>query len=225
MELSIPIDFINPENVYFVEKKKNIIVEGDFVKVVYSTESFEMNGVYIAMELNFCTFPKIGSTFQKGVTPRLWTDFFPTTGLECAAKLIRDFPEQSDKSWIQIIHKTSNGISRGERRGDDDESGMSRNIKRIVTFDPSSKENVLLIEKLCKFERDVVERYIAENCPSKTATYILRNQLMTNSIKYHSENKYLDRKLNNMERFILKISGVWETSTNIGITMKFILMC
>jgi hypothetical protein len=27
-----------------------------------------------------------------------------------------------------------------------------------------------------------------------------------------------------IERFILKISGVWETLTNVGITMKFILV-
>ena len=51
MEVSIPINFINQQNVYFVEKKNNIIVEGNFIKVIYSTDSFEMNGVYIAIDI------------------------------------------------------------------------------------------------------------------------------------------------------------------------------
>ena len=254
MELSIPIDFINPTNVYFVEKKKNIIVEGDFVKVIYSTDSFEMNGVYIAID--FCTFPK-GACVIKSVSSshRLWTEVNPDSDCEFESQSIPKPPNNlkmhqtdteslSDKSWIQIINKTSqnrefadsHGVRKFEierrdyssqKRTEDTENAKidtSRNTKKIIVFDPNSKENKVLIEKLCKFENDIIKRYIEENCPKKTATYILKNQLMTNTVKYHSENKEFVKKSNNIERCILKVSGVWETATNVGITMKFTLV-
>lgn len=245
MELSIPIDFINPTNVYFVEKKKNIIVEGDFVKVIYSTDSFEMNGVYIAID--FCTFHK-GACVIKSVpsSHRLWTEanaendyeFESRNGLipvesipklQNILKLDQIGTEPSlDKSWIQIINKTSHNRDFSlQKRTEETEHvklDTSRNVKKIIAFDPNSKENKLLIEKLCKFENDIIKRYIEENCPRKTATYILKNQLMTNTVKYHSENKEFAKKPNNIERCILKVSGVWETATNVGITMKFTLV-
>ena len=236
MELSIPIDFINPTNVYFVEKKKNIIVEGDFVKVVYSTDSFEMNGVYIAID--FCTFQKSACGIKSVPSShRLWTEVNPEN--ECEFRAIsgrevegddtrRQNESSSDKSWIQIVNKvTQNRDFSSQKRADDTENtkiDISRNTKKIITFDPNSKDNKLLIEKLCKFEHDIIKRYIEENCPKKTATYILKNQLMTNTVKYHSENKELGKKTNNIERCILKVSGVWETATNVGITMKFTLV-
>ena len=231
MELSIPIDFINSTNVYFVEKKKNIIVEGDFVKVVYSTDSFEMNGVYITID--FCTFQKSACGIKSVPSSnRLWVEvnseneceFRTISGREAEGESSTHIQNESssDKSWIQIINKTS------QKREDDTENvriDISRNTKKIIALDPNSKENKLLIEKLYKFEHDIIKRYIEENCPKKTATYILKNQLMTNTIKYHSENKELGKKTNNIERCILKVSGVWETATNVGITMKFTLVC
>lgn len=279
MEVSIPIDFINPTNVYFVEKKKNIIVEGDFVKVIYSTDSFEMNGVYIAID--FFTFPK-GACVIKSIpsSHRLWTEVNPDADFEFESRnaltsaestpkpqnnlktdQIRGFPDYCevregrkseintkcsipmvdrgisnenvtestlDKSWIQIINKTQQYRDfSSQKRTEDTENvkiDTSRNTKKIIVFDSNSKENKLLIEKLCRFENDIIKRYIDENCPKKTATYILKNQLMTNTVKYHSENKEFVKKINNVERCILKVSGLWETATNVGITMKFTLV-
>jgi hypothetical protein len=241
MEVSIPIDFINQQNIYFVEKKKNIIVEGDFVKVVYSTESFEMNGVFIA--INFCTF----SRGSYGPAPACVANnvcaadgvfqFTPSqcnVDVFCGEHLIPD-NEQLDKSWTQIVNKISHNRENldysGNRKRTDDKDNenvkidTSRGVKKLISFDSNSKENKTLIEKLCKFEQDIIKRYIDENCPKKTATYILKNQLMTNTIKYHSENKEIGKKLNNVERCILKVSGLWETATNVGITMKFTLLC
>ena len=51
MEVSIPLNKINIQNIYFTDKKKNIIVDGDFIKILYSTNIFEMNGLYILFEL------------------------------------------------------------------------------------------------------------------------------------------------------------------------------
>ena len=50
MELSIPASKIDAQNVFFMEKKKNVIVDGEFVKILYSTPAFEMSGLYIFAE-------------------------------------------------------------------------------------------------------------------------------------------------------------------------------
>lgn len=254
MELSIPIEIINPTNVYFVEKKKNIIVEGDFVKVLYSTDSFEMNGVYIA--INFCVMKPSNSSV------RLWVEMNHGNTVsrdlelyESGAPFILDstMDPQNDfsmpsirgssindklthvntESWIQIINKTQQNREYSEYNGGRKhdyalqkrtEEDPLRNTKKYIIFDPNIKENKMTMEKLCNFERELIKRYIEENCPEKTATYILKNQLTTNMIKYHSENKELSRKQNNIERCILKVSGIWETATHVGITMKFTLV-
>ena len=229
MELSIPIDHINQQNIYFVEKKKNIIVEGDFIKMVYSTNSFEMNGVYIAVE--FCAGPKsavanISRPENENILQLMPSSYGGTLKMD---------NEQLDKSWTQIVHKMpytrenmDSFCGKSQKRAEDIDSikiDASRSIKKSISIDPNSRENKILIEKLCKFEQEIIKRYIDENCPTKTATYILKNQLMTNAIKYHSENREFGKKSKDVERFILKVSGVWETSTNVGITMKFTLLC
>jgi len=58
------------------------------------------------------------------------------------------------------------------------------------------------------------------------ASYILKTQLLSGVIKYNSDNKLARQSFADIykERCMLKISGVWETATNAGITMKFILL-
>jgi hypothetical protein len=159
MEVSIPLNKINIQNIYFTDKKKNIIVDGYFIKILYSTNIFEMNGLYILFEL-----------------------------------------EKKEQSWTQIPNRT----------------------RRMYSFNISSKENMDSIEQLCKIEHNIIKQYIINNCPSKTPSYILRNQLQSGCIKYHSEYKDAG-KTSDKIKSVLKISGVWESNTNVGITMKFIL--
>ena len=39
--------FFPDQNILFLEKKQNIIMQGEFTKIMYSTEGLTMNGVYI----------------------------------------------------------------------------------------------------------------------------------------------------------------------------------
>jgi hypothetical protein len=133
MELSVPINNINTQNIYFIEKKKNVIVDGEFVKILYSTDIFEMNGLYIFVELQTT---KNATTNQYKNVP-------------------------------------------------------TRNVsKRTISLNPGSIKNINCIERLCEIETEIVERYIASYCPTKTASYILKPQLLSGTIKYHhSDNK------------------------------------
>ena len=275
MEVSIPANEVNTQNIYFADKKKNIIVDGDFIKILYSTESFEMNGLYIFVELE-------QQYIHSGHYPTLSLPLCPRSGI---ARTPSRVAEQSNFAFSYLrrsdiapaLHKSSSSDSfsfapgqmcltpfhiadaQSERCKDtlqcssnDDQanwiqitSNRNNTTKRVILFNPMSLENIALINRLCQIEQNIIERYIRTYCPFKTTSYILKNQLMNGIIKYHSENVHIGTKeqhhqwfksasfdsIMNMncpmkpkERFILKISGVWETATNVGITMKFILV-
>lgn len=201
MEISVPLNNVNTQNIYFSEKKKNVVVDGDFIKIIYSTSGFEMNGLYILLGI-------------ESMKDQLCSNWMQLP--------IKGFTESIVKSDAKIMYENRNS---------------QLTSKRIITFDPYSETNLKLINKLCEIEHDIIERYILNKCKSKYPSYILKTNLLCGTIKYHSEYKEIkpktiypiyktgiwgDRHIT--ERLILKISGIWETSTNVGITMKFILL-
>jgi hypothetical protein len=195
MELSIPVHTVNPQNIYFTEKKKNIIVDGDFTKILYSTDVFEMNGLYIFIKFETSNCPPTASRTYEDETS------------------LKDRAPNQNQNWIQ----------------------MNRVVRRTFSINFRSTNNLELIERLCKMERNIIDRYIVNHCPSKTASYILKSQLLSGTIKYHSEYKDMTKRVDCSDdaillggggtcKTILKISGIWETASSVGITMKFILL-
>jgi hypothetical protein len=59
MNLIIKIDDIKLENILFLDTKENIIMEGNFTKIIYSNESFMMNGIYLDLSINIFNIEKI----------------------------------------------------------------------------------------------------------------------------------------------------------------------
>ena len=47
----MPIYNVDSKNLFFSEKRKNVILDGNFVKIIYSTEHFEMTGLQILLRL------------------------------------------------------------------------------------------------------------------------------------------------------------------------------
>jgi hypothetical protein len=172
MQVLIPIHRVNAENIFFTEKRRNVILDGNFVKILYSTEHFEMNGLHMSM--------RIDSSSGNG--------------------LIRAF-EQTP--------------------------GFSEKPPKFVEiFDPNFGENAKQIEHLCKMERDIINHYIAIHSPRKNAVYNLKSQLLSGTFRFSCEGlpdvEAKDAQSGNIRNYALKISGIWETNFNVGITVKFI---
>ena len=91
------------------------------------------------------------------------------------------------------------------------------NNKNILYFDKKSYNNNLC-KKISEIEKDILEYYkILFNCKKNLVT-ILSDHLNNNCLKlYMKENN----KSNSMNT-IIKISGIWETEKDFGITYKFI---
>jgi hypothetical protein len=71
-----------------------------------------------------------------------------------------------------------------------------------------------MIDKIKIIEEDILYKL---NISNKTPVYKIYDQLRNGNIKVFSDNI---EHINNS--FLLKISGIWETDTNYGVTYKFI---
>ena len=87
--------------------------------------------------------------------------------------------------------------------------------KYKFTFDTHVHRNI--ITKLVNIEKDILDRTMIDSS-QKTPQYKVREQLVNGCIKLHLNNTSFDT--NNVS-LALKISGIWETELNYGLTYKF----
>ena len=104
-------------------------------------------------------------------------------------------------------------------------------VKFIEHFDPNFTKNAKQIELLCDIERRIVTNYIEMKAPLKTAAYNLKHQLDSGYFRFAREcpASQNNSKMNCVETpglsfstYALKISGIWETNSSVGITVKFV---
>ena len=146
MNILLDIDQIYIENCFILESKENIVINGIFIKILYSTSYFTMNGIFI-------NFPLIDYD-------------------------IRNF-----------------------------------NGKTIVYFD--TDKNADIITKFSKLENDIIQFYLKTKKTNKQIINSFENQLKHGMMKFYTSSTI-------KKKFYVKISGIWETITDIGITYKLI---
>jgi len=97
---------------------------------------------------------------------------------------------------------------------------IDKNInKSILKFNPYQNNNITIIQEFVKLEQQILEYYVKlNNCKSKLSTNLLR-QLYLGTLKIYKDFNLTDNK--NLH-YMIKISGVWETHENVGITYKVI---
>jgi hypothetical protein len=145
MYLVSTIEQYNKKNLYFCESiKNNIMNDGSFIRILYTTELITLNGIYILINLHDITSEKYYNKYK------------------C--------------TFNTIINKD-------------------------------------IIYKLKKIEEDILIKYKT----SKTPLYKIYDQFKLGYIKLFSDVKNIQNNI-----FILKISGIWETQYNYGLTYKFI---
>jgi hypothetical protein len=231
MELSIPVNKIDTRNVYFMEKKKNVIVDGDFVKILYSTAEFEMNGLYI-----FAEFAKNAFLCESGVQG-----------------LIRNEITQEKKcqNWTRIQSKQSATLHQKKyivfNPSSFENAGLIEllcQIERsiIERYIQQNCPNKIASYMLKTQMANGIIKYHSENklvefgqFPQRSKTEVtsvgieglsIQTVETTSVVHLSRRENACDDELSffckTTDRVILKISGVWETTTHVGITMKFI---
>lgn len=95
-------------------------------------------------------------------------------------------------------------------------------LKTIIYFD-ESKNN---LESLYEIERNIINKFIEyRQIYNKDTviypTYCIRNQFKLNYIKVF-KNTTITNIYSEFTEIYIKISGIWQTDNNVGITFKFI---
>ena len=139
-------DQYDEKYIYFCEPiKNNIMNEGNFIRIIYSTNNLMLNGIYLLLSLNDITCEKYYNKYK-------------------------------------CIFNVNN-----------------------------HKE---LIENIKTIEENILKKIEIKN---KIPLFKIYEQISNGNIKLFNE---VTNKSNNL--FVLKISGIWETQFNYGVTYKFV---
>lgn len=92
--------------------------------------------------------------------------------------------------------------------------------KYFLKFYPSSVINMPIVQELSKIEYKIIEYYKQINNIQKKTTCLLTKQLYGGNLKIYRDYNDYNSKLNKNIQYIIKISGIWETYNEIGITYK-----
>jgi hypothetical protein len=135
--------------IYFCEPiKNNIMQDGVFTRILYSTLNLVFNGIYLDIPFNEIFFEKYYNKYK-------------------------------------------------------------------CSFNMNHNNNKEIIEKIKNIEEKILKKYVVV---TKNPTFKIFEQLRNGNIKI-----FCDSIPKNNSTLILKISGIWETSTNFGLTYKFII--
>ena len=155
MIVTLDLSKFTLSNMYFLETKKNIIMDGNFTKLIFSNEFFVMNGIYIL------------------------------------------FPIDHNGSE-KIMNKTQ------------------------IRFNPFQQYNQTLINEFTKLEKNILEYYKQSRMCNCRIVPLLQKQMLIGFMKTNKEykNQFLINENNKNIQYVLKISGIWETPDEIGLTYK-----
>jgi hypothetical protein len=145
MNIVKTIDQYKDDNVYFCDPiKNNIMADGRFIRILYSTSVMILNGIYLFVPINECSCDKYYNKYR-------------------------------------------------------------------CMFNTNTHQ--LLIEQLKTIEENILKKIVVTN---KIAQLKINEQFTNGNIKVFED------ICNKTEcSFVLKISGVWETQCNYGLTYKF----
>jgi hypothetical protein len=94
-----------------------------------------------------------------------------------------------------------------------------------IKFNPFLDHNKKIIDILSTLEANILDKYIQSKKYSIIKKKILLMQLQTGFMKIYKDasiynNVYNNNNIHTYKQLVIKISGIWETSTECGITYK-----
>lgn len=97
----------------------------------------------------------------------------------------------------------------------------SQNIynKQCVYFNSHLQKNLLYITKISEIENSILNYYKKIHGIQKQNSLLLTNQLYNGVFKIYKEKSQISGL--GTKKYVLKISGLWETHNEVGITYKF----
>jgi hypothetical protein len=168
MNLCVPLTEVLPQNIYFTEKRKNIIIDGVFTKIVYSNACVSLNGLYVYINIYS---PEVLHSSPISI-PR-----------EEQPKKIDIHEHPSD------THKSAHSLGKFVVLNTSPTHANKNNIFMNMSSD-TINTNTPYLTYLCQLEKDLLEHYRTFYSVSKNMTYTLKTQLTTNTVSFHVPSSY-----------------------------------
>lgn len=93
----------------------------------------------------------------------------------------------------------------------------NNNYENHVRYIVNTSNNILLIQDLKNLEINILNNFKTYSKKTKSSELVLAKQLNTGCIRV-----YHDHKNKKKNRYVIKISGIWETDQKIGLTFKIL---
>jgi hypothetical protein len=97
-------------------------------------------------------------------------------------------------------------------------SNPDKDVSRLMYFSLDHPHNINMMQRLAILEKSLLDLYCEDRQIQKKLQCSLKQQLFTGSVRIYRETAKYDNK------YIIKISGIWETQYKIGITYKVIAL-
>jgi hypothetical protein len=236
MNLCIPLSQISPQHIYFTEKRKNIIIDGVFAKIVYSNSSVSLNGLFIylndAVNTSQChPILPINETFLSNTDVRISNMVHTLCQLE--EKILEYY-----KSVYGITKQPTYALKTQLITNPISCSSVARNfmckptpfsIMFGISDDTQTKHINIYSPFPCTGARECDnshKRYDTGFSPcridvkhSPLAQTLPKTRSLPKFTEDDDKRSYITSK---STYHCLKISGVWENATSIGLTYKWI---
>ena len=191
MNLSIDLYNLSLVNINFLDTKKNIIMDGNFTKIIYSNNWFTINSIFIHFPIEWLTIDKIANKSILRFNP------YSTKNLP----IVQDFAKfetrllEYFKTFCKLNIRTTNTFSKQLYTG---------NMKIFKEYvDPNKISNDDYQHNTGGFSEPFIS----------SRSYI--------DINKRSLAKPLRSDEDETQRlFVIKISGIWENYEEIGLTFK-----
>lgn len=100
-----------------------------------------------------------------------------------------------------------------------DQYSIENNEKKYyLKFNHTS--NMRTVQEFSKLENNLLELYNTNHNRNKKKSMLLSKQLFNGYIKIYKENVHI---IHDKLRLVMKISGIWENETEVGLTYKLFL--
>lgn len=159
MNVCLELSQIFMPNVYFLDAKQNMIIDGKFTQLVYSDEYFSMNGISILLPF---------SNWRMDTT----------------------------MNQIKYLNYQNNAI------------------------------NQEIVNRILELESIIIDIYRKKNDCNKRPSNSLKYQLQSGSLKinknyYSIHQQKVDHQAISRRKYVIKMSGIWESEDEVGVTFKF----
>lgn len=96
--------------------------------------------------------------------------------------------------------------------------------KMVMKYNPHTHRNAQLIQDLTRIEHRLIDNYLQTRPRHTHKKIVLSKQLYNGGMKIYKEKAYVEETKEYLPRnktyYMIKISGIWETENECGITYK-----